>query len=85
MTGASHRGTDRDHGSSATRPPGVTSPQERIESFLASGRATWYNHVNIAAHPNGGHFIPWEVPEQWTTDLVQTFRQAGEVTALAAR
>ena len=55
-------------------PPGINSPEERIESFLASDRAAWYNHVNIAAHPNGGHFIPWEIPEQWTTDLVQTFK-----------
>src|SRR6266496_6729867 len=57
-------------------PPGITSSKERIESFLASDRAAWYNHVNIAAHPHGGHFIPWEIPEQWTTDLVQTFKQA---------
>jgi hypothetical protein len=55
-------------------PPGINSSKERIESFLASDRAAWYNHVNIAAHPNGGHFIPWEIPEQWTTDLVQTFK-----------
>ena len=39
-------------------PPGINSPEERIESFLASDRAAWYNHVNIAAHPHGGHFIP---------------------------
>jgi hypothetical protein len=25
--------------------------------------------------PHGGHFIPWEIPEQWTADLVQTFKQ----------
>lgn len=55
-------------------PPGINTSKERIESFLASDRAAWYNHVNIAAHPNGGHFIPWEIPEQWTTDLVQTFK-----------
>ena len=55
-------------------PPGVNSPEERIESFLASDRAAWYNHVNIAAHPRGGHFIPWEIPEQWTADLVRTFK-----------
>ena len=42
---------------------------------MASDRAAWYNHVNIAAHPHGGHFIPWEIPEQWTTDLVRTFKQ----------
>ena len=27
--------------------------------------------------PHGGHFIPWEIPEQWTTDLVQTFKAPG--------
>jgi hypothetical protein len=27
-----------------------------------------------ASHPRGGHFIPWEIPEQWTADLVRTFR-----------
>ena len=53
---------------------GINSPEERIESFLASDRAAWYNHVNIAAHPHGGHFIPWEIPGQWTADLVQTFK-----------
>jgi hypothetical protein len=56
----------------------------RIESFLASDRAAWYNHVNIAAHPNGGHFIPWEIPEQWTTDLVRTFRAAPGISRLGA-
>jgi hypothetical protein len=25
--------------------------------------------------PRGGHFIPWEIPELWTTDLVRTFKQ----------
>ncbi len=54
-------------------PPGVNSSNERIKSFLASDRAPWYNHTNITAHPHGGHFIPWEIPEQWTADLVRTF------------
>ena len=72
---ASHRGTNRDHVRRLREPPGINSQEERIKSFLASDRAAWYNHVNIAAHPHGGHFIPWEIPEQWTTDLVQTFKQ----------
>jgi microsomal epoxide hydrolase len=58
-------------------PPGVHNSGERIASFLASDRAPWYNSVNITAHPRGGHFIPWEIPEQWTADLVRTFRSAG--------
>ena len=50
------------------------SGTERIQSFLASDRAPWYNHTNIATHPRGGHFIPWEIPDEWTTDLLRTFR-----------
>ena len=56
-------------------PPGVRTPEERVQNFLASDRAAWYNHVNITAHPNGGHFIPWELPTEWTDDLQRTFRQ----------
>ncbi len=54
-------------------PPGITSSRERIDSFLASDRAAWYNHVSITSHPHGGHFIPWEIPDAWTSDLVRTF------------
>jgi microsomal epoxide hydrolase len=54
-------------------PPGV-STEQRIESFLASERATWYNHVNLTVHDQGGHFIPWEIPELWVDDLRRTFR-----------
>jgi len=46
-----------DHVRRLREPPGINSSKERIESFLASDRAAWYNHVNIAGHPNGGHFI----------------------------
>jgi len=56
-------------------PPGVRTPEERVQNFLASDRAAWYNHINITAHPNGGHFIPWEVPAEWTDDLQRTFRE----------
>lgn len=55
-------------------PPGVRTPEERVQNFLASDRAAWYNHINVTAHPNGGHFIPWEVPAEWTNDLQRTFR-----------
>jgi pimeloyl-ACP methyl ester carboxylesterase len=54
-------------------PPGV-STANRIQSFLDSDRAAWYNHVNITVHDRGGHFIPWEIPHQWTEDLRRTFR-----------
>lgn len=54
-------------------PPGVTT-EERVDSFLNSDRAAWYNHVNLTVHEQGGHFIPWEIPEQWVDDLRRTFR-----------
>ncbi|WP_328583379.1 epoxide hydrolase family protein [Streptomyces sp. NBC_00370] len=55
-------------------PPGVTTPAERVQHWLGSDRASWYNHTNLTAHEEGGHFIPWETPEAWTTDLRRTFR-----------
>ncbi|MCH5583388.1 epoxide hydrolase 1 [Shimazuella sp. AN120528] len=54
-------------------PPGVTT-ENRVQDFLNSDRAPWYNHVNITAHEQGGHFIPWEIPEKWVEDLRRTFR-----------
>ncbi|SEU24681.1 epoxide hydrolase family protein [Nonomuraea wenchangensis] len=54
-------------------PPGVTTDQ-RVQHFLESGRAAWYNHVNLTVHDHGGHFIPWEIPEEWVDDLRRTFR-----------
>ncbi len=54
-------------------PPGV-STDRRVEHFLNSDRAGWYNLVNLAAHDRGGHFIPWEIPDQWVDDLRRTFR-----------
>jgi pimeloyl-ACP methyl ester carboxylesterase len=54
-------------------PPGVSTAQ-RIQNFLDSDRAAWYNHVNLAAHEAGGHFIPWEIPDRWVDDLRRTFR-----------
>ncbi len=55
-------------------PPGVDTNEQRVQHFLESDRAAWYNHVNITAHDHGGHFIPWEVPEEWVEDLRRTFR-----------
>jgi len=54
-------------------PPGVTT-ERRVQNFLDSDRADWYRHVNLTAHPEGGHFIPWELPDAWVTDLRRTFR-----------
>ncbi|MDX6240572.1 MAG: hypothetical protein QOG10_5392 [Kribbellaceae bacterium] len=55
-------------------PPGVTTSEQRVQNFLQSDRASWYNHVNITAHDSGGHFIPWEIPDEWVDDLRRTFR-----------
>lgn len=55
-------------------PPGVTTTEQRIESWLAGDRAEWYHHVNLTAHESGGHFIPWEIPDGWVDDLRRTFR-----------
>ncbi|MCD1260957.1 alpha/beta fold hydrolase [Paenibacillus athensensis] len=54
-------------------PPGVTTEQ-RVLQFLDSDRAPWYNHVHVAVHSRGGHFIPWEIPGLWVEDLRRTFR-----------
>ncbi|MEU0093312.1 epoxide hydrolase family protein [Kribbella sp. NPDC006257] len=54
-------------------PPGVSTDQ-RVQNFLETDRAAWYNHVNLTAHDRGGHFIPWEIPAEWVTDLRRTFR-----------
>ncbi|MEV6339506.1 epoxide hydrolase [Nocardia vinacea] len=54
-------------------PPGVTTA-DRVEHFRDGDRGPWYNHVNLTAHDQGGHFIPWEIPDLWTRDLRRTFR-----------
>lgn len=55
-------------------PPGVTTTEQRIQSWLTGDRAEWYQHVNLTAHESGGHFIPWEIPDGWVDDLRRTFR-----------
>ncbi|MFF4749260.1 epoxide hydrolase family protein [Streptomyces sp. NPDC002514] len=54
-------------------PPGVTT-ENRVQDFLDSPRAPWFNHVNVTAHPRGGHFVYWEVPDAWVDDVRRTFR-----------
>jgi pimeloyl-ACP methyl ester carboxylesterase len=54
-------------------PPGVTTAN-RVQDFVDSPRAAWFNHVNVTAHHRGGHFIPWEIPDGWVDDLRRTFR-----------
>ena len=60
-------------------PPGV-STDRRVQHFLESDRAGWYNLVNLTAHDHGGHFIPWEIPDQWVDDLRRTFREPAPTT-----
>ncbi|MFC6715660.1 epoxide hydrolase family protein [Branchiibius cervicis] len=55
-------------------PPGVTTTEERVANFLTSDRADWYHHTNVTAHDHGGHFIPWEIPTEWSQDLRRTMR-----------
>jgi microsomal epoxide hydrolase len=55
-------------------PPGVKTSEQRVRHFLDSDSAPWYNHVNVTAHDRGGHFMPWEVPDEWVDDLRRTFR-----------
>ena len=54
-------------------PPGVTTAN-RVQDFIDGPIAPWFNHVNVTAHPRGGHFIPWEIPGGWVDDLRRTFR-----------
>ncbi|GGN80768.1 multidrug MFS transporter [Streptomyces albiflavescens] len=61
-------------------PPGVTGTEQRLQNWLASDRADWYNHVNLTAHDSGGHFIPWETPDAWVDDLRRTFRNRRHTT-----
>ncbi|GGK98129.1 hypothetical protein GCM10011588_10860 [Nocardia jinanensis] len=30
--------------------------------------------LQLTVHDRGGHFIPWEIPDQWTGDLRRTFQ-----------
>jgi hypothetical protein len=55
-------------------PPGIHTADERVRAFITSPQADWCNHVNVNAHERGGHFIPWEIPNEWTDDLRRTLR-----------
>ncbi len=54
-------------------PPGIHTADERVRAFKTSPQADWFNHVNVNAHDHGGHFIPWENPDAWVSDLRRTF------------
>jgi pimeloyl-ACP methyl ester carboxylesterase len=54
-------------------PPGVSTPEERVQQFIDE-RGHWYNYVNLRAHEKGGHFVPWEIPDEFVDDLLRTLR-----------
>jgi hypothetical protein len=54
-------------------PPGIHTADERVRAFKIGPQASWFNHVNVNAHDRGGHFIPWENPDAWVSDLRRTF------------
>ena len=54
-------------------PPGIHTADERVRAFKTGPQADWFNHVNVNAHDHGGHFIPWENPDAWVSDLRRTF------------
>lgn len=60
-------------------PPGIHTADERVQAFKTGPQAGWFNHVNANAHDHGGHFIPWENPGAWVSDLRRTFHGRGPV------
>jgi microsomal epoxide hydrolase len=50
-------------------PPGVTTEQ-LVRDFLGSERADRYNSPRTH---DGGHFIPWKIPDGWVAGLRRTF------------
>ncbi|MFJ5991577.1 epoxide hydrolase family protein [Lentzea sp. NPDC092896] len=54
-------------------PPGIHTAAERVQAFKSGPLAGYFNHVNVNAHEHGGHFIPWENPDAWVSDLRRTF------------
>ncbi len=55
-------------------PPGIHTADERVRAFRTGPLADLFNHVNVHAHDRGGHFIPWENPDAWVSDLRRTFQ-----------
>jgi len=55
-------------------PPGIDTPEQRIELFRNSPAAANYNLHFVNAHPRGGHFAHYENPEALIGDIRATFR-----------
>ena len=58
-------------------PPGIHTANERVRAFKTGPQVDWFNHVNVNVHDHGGHFIPWENPDAWVSDLRRTFHGRG--------
>ncbi len=47
---------------------------KRVEAFLKSADAVWFNTILLKAHEKGGHFVPFENPEAIIADIRETFQ-----------
>jgi pimeloyl-ACP methyl ester carboxylesterase len=56
-------------------PPGVNTVEERIAAFENGPTRSSFNVVNVNAHMKGGHFVHYENPEAFTSDIRETFRK----------
>jgi pimeloyl-ACP methyl ester carboxylesterase len=56
-------------------PPGIDTVEERIAAFENGPTRSSFNVVNVNAHMKGGHFVHYENPEAFSSDLRETFRK----------
>ncbi|MCY9580283.1 epoxide hydrolase family protein [Paenibacillus alvei] len=54
--------------------PGTTT-ETRVQAFLDSPDAKWYNPIYLKAHERGGHFTGWENPDAIIEDIRGTFKK----------
>jgi hypothetical protein len=48
--------------------------EKRVDAFVRSPDAAWFNSVFLKAHEKGGHFAPFENPDAVVSDIRETFR-----------
>ncbi|GAB3956995.1 hypothetical protein GCM10027614_71090 [Micromonospora vulcania] len=56
-------------------PPGATTPEERIAAFENGPTYDTFNVDNVNVHQKGGHFVHYENPEGFASDVRNTFRK----------
>lgn len=56
-------------------PPAIDTVEDRIAYFENGPTRDLYNVVNVNAHVKGGHFVHYENPEAFASDLRETFRR----------